>query len=446
MNQDVNKPQGQQEPTVTPTLEAMLNGNLDFPAPSPVQSPDQQGTPDPQGTPPPANTLEAEPSNQVQETDEISALLSGNPALLTPEDRLLRQNVFDNFGAASIDSAGNLLDINGNVVLSKSNFDNYINTGELLLDAEGNQVDETGKVIKDASSLASAVSFINESRNVIEQELGYELLDAEGKPKVYDNSIEGNTALLKDVADTATINAVSSFLNANPTLKDVYYHIANGGNIEDYSTSNIDYGAVDVTSLDRNQMLHYIKSSLDKQGVKNASSLIKTLEQASDEVLTQNTADAILALKQLSEEDKTAREQQYLQAVQEERQELENYWEGVKSVITKGNLKDINIPVGERDSFFKYLAVPVNSNGESQEMLDAAKEDNEFSLMLSYLRYKKYDLGKLIETRAKTNKLESLRSRVGVPNPKIENAQARTNSQAQSVATGFPTLDQLTNR
>lgn len=464
MDNNGQNAQGQQEPQATPTLDGILNGaNTPLVTPAeqggtqPASQEGQQGqqeqqfqttpatvVPKTNGTPAPNGTEGQE--NPPIEKDDVLSFLSADVNTLSEDDKALKQNVFSTFGASSIDATGNLLNEQGQVVLSKANLDKYIETGEVLLDANGNQIDETGKILKNASDLSTTNTIIDISKAKIEEELGFQLLDAEGKPKNYVNSVEGNTELLKDVANTATINAISAFLNANPEMKDIYYHLANGGKIGDYTAATIDYGAIDVTQLDRNQMLGYIKTSLEKQGVKNATSLIKTLEQSSDEVLTQNTADAIMALKQLSEEDKIAREQQYQQKEQDEQKQLEDYWNEVKGVITKGNLKDINIPVNEREEFFKYLAVPINSKGESQEMVDAEKEDNEFRLMLSYLRYKGYDLSKLIETRAKTNRLDSLRNRVGVPNPKIENAQARTNGQAQVDAAGFPTLDQLTKR
>ena len=138
-------------------------------------------------------------------------------------------------------------------------------------------------------------------------------------------------------------------------------------------------------------------------------------------------------------------ENEYKIKQQEEAKNLEAYWNNVNSVITNGKLKDINIPNAEKEDFFKYLAVPINSKGESQEMIDAEKEDEEDRLLLSYLRFKKFNLNDLVNLKAKTNRLEQLRSRVGIPNPKIENAQARTNGGQQGSPNSFPTLDQITN-
>ena len=458
-NNGQQNPQGNQNPQGSlPSLDAVIDATLGIggtPAGTePITPPaGTEGTPPVEGGQQQAQGQQAQQQQQAQppannspiEEDNLTSLLSADDSSLSEEDRTLKNTLLSTFGAAGIDANGNLVNEQGQVVLSKDSLDKYIDTGEVLLDAQGNQIDETGKIIKPASEVNVANTIIELSKNAIEQELGFTLLDSEGKPKSYSNSVEGSTELLKDVATNATVNAVTAFLNSNPELKDIYFHLANGGKLDDYTASNIDYTTVDVTTLDRTGKLNYIKQSFEQQGVKNAGSLIKTLEQSSDEALTQAAADAILTLKQVSEDAKVQRENEYKIKQQNEAKELETYWNNVNSVITNGKLKDINIPNAEKDDFFKYLAVPINSKGESQEMIDAEKEDEEDRLLLSYLRFKKFNLNDLVNLKAKTNRLEQLRSRVGIPNPKIENAQARTNGGQQGSPNSFPTLDQITN-
>ena len=458
-NNGQQNPQGNQNPQGSlPSLDAVIDATLGIggtPAGTePVTPPaGTEGTPPVEGGQQQAQGQQAQQQQQAQppannspiEEDNLTSLLSADDSSLSEEDRTLKNTLLSTFGAAGIDANGNLVNEQGQVVLSKDSLDKYIDTGEVLLDAQGNQIDETGKIIKPASEVNVANTIIELSKNAIEQELGFTLLDSEGKPKSYSNSVEGSTELLKDVATNATVNAVTAFLNSNPELKDIYFHLANGGKLDDYTASNIDYTTVDVTTLDRTGKLNYIKQSFEQQGVKNAGSLIKTLEQSSDEALTQAAADAIITLKQVSEDAKAEREKEYQLNQQKEAQALEEYWNNVNSVITNGKLKDINIPNAEKDDFFKYLAVPINSKGESQEMIDAEKESEEDRLLLSYLRFKKFNLNDLVNLKAKTNRLEQLRSRVGIPNPKIENAQARTNGGQQGSPNSFPTLDQITN-
>ena len=450
--------QDQTSQEVVPTLGAILGGANNPPAQEPNQ---QQGGEAPQqnqgwtntGPPMPdpnapvvdpnAAATSATPDSGTEGQSDITLLLSADENSLSTEDRQLRETVYSTFGAVNVDSHGNLLNAEGKVVLSADNLDKYIDTGEVLTDAKGNQIDEAGNILKPASELVNANTLVELSRQNFEKEYGYSLLDAEGKPKVYSNSVEGSSQLLKDVADNATINAVSSFLTGNPQVKDIYFHLANGGTLEDYTSSNVDYGSLDLTDMSKEAKLHYIKQSFERQGLKNSASIMKTLEMSSEETITSTAADAIITLKQISEEKAVERENAYKAQQLAQEQEVDKYWNEVSSVIKGGKIKDITIPDAEKDGFFKYLAVPINSKGESQEMLDVEEEDTDFNLMISYLRYKKYDLSKLVTARAKVNKLDELRNRVGVSNPKIENAQARTNGN-RATDVGIPTLAQIT--
>ena len=453
--------QGQNSEAVVPSLGQLLGNDpiISSPTPEPVNPNEQQpaGTQPQEGqttqvvppVPPVPPTSPAAPQEGVSPIKEmtIESLLSANDATLTEEDRELKRDLFSVFNAQGVDAQGNLVNAQNQIVLSKANLDNYVATGEVLTDAAGNQIDEQGNIIKSAQDVTPSSTITEVSKSLIEQELGFQFLDEEGKPKTYSNSAEGNAELIRDAINNAQVNAISSFLSANPKLKDIYFHLANGGDLQSYTSNDIDYSAVDVSTLDRDAKLNYIKQSFDKQGLKNAESLIKTLELASDEALTQATADAVLALKQVTDEDKIRREKAYEQQQQQEAKNLEDYWNDMNSVIKTGKLKDIQIPETEKDAFFKYIALPANSKGESQEMIDAEQEDAEYRLTLSYLRFKKFDLSKLVNNKAGVTKIASLRERLGKANPRIENAQARTNGQQTSLdAAGFPTLQELTNR
>ena len=222
-NNGQQNPQGNQNPQGSlPSLDAVIDATLGIgvtPAGTePVAPPaGTEGNPPVEGeqpqAQPPANTPPIE-------EDNLSSLLSADDSSLSEEDKSLKNTLLATFGATNVDANGNLINEQGQVVLSKESLDKYIDTGEVLLDAQGNQIDETGKIIKPAGEVNVASTIIELSKNAIEQELGFTLLDEEGKPKSYSNSVEGSTELLKDVATNATVNAVTAFLNSNPDNRD----------------------------------------------------------------------------------------------------------------------------------------------------------------------------------------------------------------------------------
>lgn len=380
-----------------------------------------QGTPDvnlPTNLPPDPVTPPTTPPVSAEDTDDdgLERLLH-SPNGLSAEDLQLRNNIFTTFGAVNSDDKGNLLDANNRVVLSRENLDKYILDGDLLLDNTGNQVNELGEIIKPVGEVQASNSFINTAKDAIEKEYGFSFLDATGQPKRYADTSEGRIELIKDAVKNSHLNAVSSFLDARPDLKEMFFHLEGGGTFDNFVNQSFDYSSVDVSSLSREQKLNYIKSSYEKQGLKNFNSTMKLLETASDEALTESTSDALLALNKITEETRSQAEIDYQARVQQEQQEINTYWDGIKGRITSGKVGDITIPNDEKDKFFTYLASVVDSEGRSQEQIDMAKEDPNFNLMVSYLRFKKLDLSALVNIRARSNRLHNARERFNIHQP-----------------------------
>lgn len=385
----------------------------------------QGGNPDtpPVDTPPTDNP----PVNTPAPEDDVVALLSKADSSLSADDITFKSTVFDMFKATNIDFKGNLLDANNNIVLTAENLNNYIETGEVPLDDKGNQVDALGNIIKEAADVNAAYNVVNMTREFIEQDLGFALTDEEGKPRVYENTADGNKAFAKDLITAAQVSAVSAFFNNEPEVKNFFYHLKNGGTIDNFNAGAIDYTSIDIDGLSKEKRLEYIKEAYTAQGVKNPESIMKLLESAGDEVLKQSTAEALLALKGVNDAKLKANEEAFKAQEAAEQKRVAAYWDNINGLINKGNLGSITIPDTEKSGFLKYIAEPINSNGDTQEVLDFQKEDPSFQLMVSYLRYKGGDINKFIQAATKSNRLDKLRSRVGIesPVPKIESNKER---------------------
>lgn len=458
-----NTPQNAQD--VVPSLDAVLGGDVGFEQgtvldnmtnlptgpqggePAPSGNEPLAETPEPSGTPPvtpPANTPANTPAKSAVAPieDDVVKLLATDDSLLSAEDAEFKTSVYNKFQAVGVDFKGNLLNAEGEVVLTADDFNNYIDTGAVPLDEAGNQINAKGEIITPAEEVKDSASIADLTKALIEEELGYKFLAEDGTPKSYPNSAEGTYQLAKDAIIAAQTSAVSAFLNINPTLKQVFYHLENGGDLNDFTQSAVDYTAIDVNSLSKDQKLDYIRNAYEKQGVTNTESIMKLLESVGEDKITQSTAEALLTLKEISDKEMIAQEKAHQQREQQEQEEADKYWNQIKSVIDKGTLKDLQIPANERLDFYKYIAEPINAKGETREMLDARKESDESQLMISYLRYKGGDVSKLVKSKATTNRLESLKQRMGVntPIPKIETNKERTNSRG-GVFT--PSLDLL---
>lgn len=376
------------------------------------------------------NNEDASNTQAPADQDDLVALLSTDDTLLSADDREFKTSIYDKFQANGVDFKGNLLNANGEVVLSADDFNNYIDTGALPLDEEGNQVNAKGEIVVPASDIAESVNVVDLTRTLIESELGYEFTNEDGSKKSYPNTAEGNAQFAKDAIIAAQTSAVQSFLAINPEIKNMFFHLQAGGTLEDFAQGSLDYTSIDVNTLSKEQKMDFIKQSYEKQGVQNVNSIMNLLESVGDDKMTQTAAEAILSLKEISDREHAINEQRYADQQANEQLNAEKYWSEVKSVIDKGNLGNLQIRNEERNDFYKYIAEPINAKGETREMIDAQKETAENQLMISYLRYKGGDVSKLIETRAKLNRADALRQRMGknVPIPKVSNSQERTNT------------------
>lgn len=458
MENNNQNPANAQDVTNVPSLSNILEGTVEgqdnildnITNPENGNPPAEGATPpanDPPAGTPPANTPATPPNQAVpaEGDNSVLALITGDPSSLSADNADFRNTLMDLFGANSADANGNLLNVNGEVVLSYENLNDYIETGNLNLDAQGNLINDLGQIVRQADDLAPAPSFVDELLPTMESDFGFKFLDEQNKPKVYDNSLDGRKSFIKDVVNNTYASAVSSFLDANPTIKNVFYHLSNNGDLSNFVENAVDYSAIDVNTLSTDQKMSYIRQAYEKQGIKNSASLIGLIEKAGDEQVTQSAAEAILSLRDIAEEKVKADELAYKAKEVEDAKNAQAYWNNVQSVITNGKLKDIQISADEKSDFYKYIAMPIDAKGNTQESIDAQKEDIEFSLLTSYLRYKKYDISKLVKERAGVSKLDRLRERMPNANPRIENTNQRVDEQGGNARQGnfAPSIEQL---
>lgn len=386
------------------------------------QQEQQQGNPFQQQ----ATQEQQQQQSQANSPLEEYSFLSGDGSTLSEQDKEIRNNVFSMFDATSMDATGNLLDANGKIVLSKANLDKFSETGDVPTDADGNQIRHDGSIIRKAEDIAP--SFVDATRELVESEFGFQLLDANGKPKTYENSVQGQVDIIKDVYQNATINSVAQFLKSNPQVQNFYYHLANGGSPETYNFKPVDYSNIKVDELDRTAKINLIRTSLERQKVQNVDSLMKTIELSSDEIIHTSASESALLLDKLTKQEREQAEKDYQSQVEKQKQEAVEYWAKVKSVVFDNKVSNINLNDSEKEEFFKYLSAPVNSTGVSQYMIDEESRSLEDDLMIAFMTHKGFKLDDLINLRAKTGKIENLRKRFAgqVPNPRINNEQKPT--------------------
>ena len=380
-----------------------------------------------QTTEPPASTVPA--GTDVVETFEQTVAKLSNDSTLSEEDKEYKTLLLNTFKGTAIDSKGNLIDKDNNIVLNASKLQAYLENDELPFDDKGNVVNDKGEVIKTREQYLEDNSVIIPIINDIKENFGIEF-PADFKPS------ENNQGIIDIVHESLKLvksNAVVDFLDQVPELKAYAQHLALGGTLEDYTSSNIDYKNIDVKKLEEIAKLDLIKKSFVAQGNPNPDQIVEILKKAGEEDINKATASAIMFLDAKQTETNASRDAELKETQRTQQVTTENYWKDVNSVITKGAIGNIQIPINQRQAFFDYMSKPVNEQGLSQEAIDASKEGIENDLLISYLRFNKGSIDKLatqiareqkvVTLQSRFQKLKGLSSQTGVPDKGNRNNQ-----------------------
>lgn len=405
--------QGQQEPIVS--LDDVIGG----PFAGGDSTPDTGTNPTPAT---PANQPPATPPTSI-DTGNQPDLNSQEPIVLdqvddnfdtfvsrltapTEEDKETIESVLSAFKGTNIDTKGNILNEKGEVILSAEKLKAYVDEDILPLDDKGNMVNEKGEILQTAQELLQQDSLVLATKASLESNFGitfpegYEAEDTE----------EGLINLVNDAIAIRNNSSIRDFLDSSPTLKSFYQHLVLGNSPETFNNTNIDYRGIDVLSLTPESKLAYIREMFRLQGNDSPDTFLEVLKSASPDVLNKSTASAILYLDKNQEAINTSREAEIKAQRDANAASDRAYWNEVKNVISKGKLNEVTIPVLERENFYQYLASPVE-NGMSQDMIDSENDSREFDVMVSYLRYKKYDVSKLAANISREQKVSTLKDR-----------------------------------
>lgn len=324
---------------------------------------------------------------------------------LSDEDAETRDQLLETFGGVNIDNQGNIVNSRGEIVAEFDDVEQYTTDGGFY-DRKGNLVDVDGSIIKTKEELREEVPFINE----FYEESGFELVDEDGKPKQYGTTKEDLKNLTLDLGKAIGNDLQTKFFESNPTIKEVAKHILSGGDINDFQKSK-DYLSLDADKLSEVEKVSYIRQSFKALGMseETINRNIKRIEQAND--VDEEFKEAIAGLQAEEDLKQEQRDIKYREKIKADNEKVVKYWEEVNSIVEQGNLASITIPEKERKKFFDYLSTPVEGN-KSQEMIDREKEDKKTKIELAYLRYKNYDLSKMIKQEAKNSNVQSLRERL----------------------------------
>lgn len=251
--------------------------------------------------------------------------------------------------------------------------------------------------------------------DLIQKKVGYDLVDGDGNKLQFDDSPDGLVRYIENVVEVAkaesqeetTNQVLDELMSTHPELPMILQHLRTYGSLEGYN-STVDYTSIQVNESNTQLQEQLVYSDLINSGVNESVAMeMITLFKNKGELLNQ-ARNSLLKLQnhQMQEYQQMQQEQEYYQ--EQERARVSQMWNEVESYLDKGSVKGYTIPANEKVSFAKYLAEDTG-NGLSQDMIDAQNLDLETRMLLSYFRFKKFDLTALVREAVGEAKVNSLK-------------------------------------
>jgi hypothetical protein len=261
----------------------------------------------------------------------------------------------------------------------------------------------------DSSSVAASIA----------QALGYELENE------YEDSEEGLVELTKDIAQNIAEDQLQELFGQYPLLQQHMEFLLAGGESEKFFEAynpNSDYATFEISKDDLRSQKGFVAEYFRNKG-HDEEFVKEMIEEFEDS--GKLYVKALVAQKHLAAVQEKTREQLIIDQKRQQAEaaaQQEEFWEEVASTISSGNeFAGIRFPDREKAKFFEYISEPKDQAGRTQRDVDYANADLEVKLAIDYLMYKGMNLSDIIQTKAKTESVKSLRDKIQSHQDRVKN-------------------------
>lgn len=300
----------------------------------------------------------------------------------------------------------------------------------------GNLVDKDGNVFKEAKDVAD---FIKDAEfeddgdenelnvNSVQEALGIEITDEDGKPLEFENTPEGVKAYVQAVVDLQKEEyqeaAIASLYQKYPIINDVLnYYIANGNSLEGFNQTT-SYSDVTFDESNADQHEQIVRIAFKEQGRKgDVESYIQYLKSSG--ILAETAREELNGLVEIENESKEEIARKAEEAENKRIEQETKYWNGVKETIDKKVIAGYKIPdtilinnngvkvTATPNDFFDYV-YKVDQDGLSKYERDLQQETKESrlndELLRAYLKFVKGDYSSLVGMAVNEDKVKKLK-------------------------------------
>lgn len=244
----------------------------------------------------------------------------------------------------------------------------------------------------------------------IQRQLGYEFEDE------FEDSEEGIQLLVEAASNKKADEVLNTYFEQFPDVQELLEYRRMGGDPNKFFQTRfpeVNYSEVELKEDDERQQEMIVRQELKEVRGYSDQEIDAELEDYRNGGILENKAKrALSALKVKQQEASDRLLEEQAKTKQQQEQEIEDYWNGVKNTLNKNTqFNGIQIPSSDKSKFYDYLNKPVE-DGKSQAMIKAQEADLETRLAIDYLLYKNFDFSGLIDRRAKDKNAKSLKERL----------------------------------
>jgi hypothetical protein len=259
--------------------------------------------------------------------------------------------------------------------------------------------------------------------NEVLDNLGYEVDGAN-----YDDTSEGLIEMTKDIASQMADERIDTVLNKFPLVKQHLEYVLNGGQSQEFMNANdpnVDYNNLSIADNDSRSQKAILGDYLAMKG--HETEFIKEMLEDYEDTgkLRDRSEAARKALAKYQDEEKAQLIEKQKVKQQETAQQQETFWSGISDTIeTSREFAGLKVSEKDKNDFYAYLSTPINKEGYTQRDVDHLEADMDVKLAIDYLMFKGFDLDTIINTKAKTQSVRSLKDRISRNESRTKSSKA----------------------
>jgi len=297
-----------------------------------------------------------------------------------------------------------------------------------------NDLDEDAKLKEDGVE-ESTTDVINEDTEVSDDgtvveevlsKLGYEF------DQNFEDTPEGLTKMTQAVSEKMAEDKMNEMFESFPLIKQHLEYVLSGGDSQQFMTAyspTQDYGKLILNEKDVAMQKAVLVEYFRQKGHEDTF-ISEILSDYNDgEKLYGKAKQAKEALSKLQNTERSQMLEEQKKVQEEQMQEQKQMWDEVYTKVdTAEKFAGLDVPSREKKKFFKYISNPVSKEGYTQRDLDHMNADMDVKLAIDWMMYNGFDLSKVIDKKAKTKSVQTLKNRIKNHEDKVKSTRSRASS------------------